>query len=105
RLQPWESIDTASGNIILTFTDLELPGNNGRLLRFQRVFNNAYPSPYFPGPRWRFAISGVPLKVQVNAIQQGENVSCDCENGRTIFFMPDGSQVLTSFMLDPNSSS
>lgn len=44
-LQPWEAIDTGSNNIILTFTDLALPGNAGRELRFDRVFSNQGPAP------------------------------------------------------------
>lgn len=34
----FEHIDTLSGNVILTFTDLVLPGNAGRDLRFQRTY-------------------------------------------------------------------
>jgi len=59
-LQPFEAIDTASGNLVLTFTDLELPANGGRALTFNRVFNN---TPMFQEPQWRFGISGVPLQV------------------------------------------
>src|SRR5688572_20579984 len=44
-LQPLESIDTASSNVILRFEDLVLPGNAGRQLRFERVFNNTAVSP------------------------------------------------------------
>src|SRR5688500_166277 len=40
ELLPFESIDTASGNVMLSFTDLELPGNGGRALRFERFFSN-----------------------------------------------------------------
>jgi len=63
-LQPWESIDTASGNVILTFTDLELPGNNGRTLTFQRTFNNIHGGSTAPS-RWVFAISGLPMRVTI----------------------------------------
>jgi hypothetical protein len=28
--EPWEHYDTVSGNVMLTFTDLTLPGNAGR---------------------------------------------------------------------------
>lgn len=56
-LQPFESIDTSNGNMILTFSDLVLPGNGGRALSFDRVFNNAWRG----GPHWRFSVSGLPL--------------------------------------------
>jgi hypothetical protein len=36
---PFEQIDPLSGNLMLQFTDLVLPGNAGRDLRFQRTFN------------------------------------------------------------------
>jgi len=38
-LLPWERIDMASGNGVLSFTDLTLPGDAGFDLRFQRVLN------------------------------------------------------------------
>ncbi|HJS74698.1 MAG TPA: DUF6531 domain-containing protein, partial [Vicinamibacteria bacterium] len=37
---PMEHIDPMSGNLILTFTDLVLPGNAGFDLRIQRVYNS-----------------------------------------------------------------
>lgn len=46
--EPWESFDVLSGNVILAFTDLVLPGNAGRALRFQRVYNNQKPEVVFP---------------------------------------------------------
>ncbi|MDM8005910.1 MAG: Ig-like domain-containing protein [Phycisphaerae bacterium] len=38
--QPWESIDAYSGSLVLTFTDLVLPGNAGFDLRFTRTYNS-----------------------------------------------------------------
>jgi RHS repeat-associated protein len=38
-LVPWEHIDTYTGNAVLSFTDLVLPGNAGSTLAVQRVFN------------------------------------------------------------------
>jgi YD repeat-containing protein len=38
-LEPFEHLDTQSGRITYTFTDLVLPGNRGRDLRFARVGN------------------------------------------------------------------
>ena len=37
---PYEHIDSMTGNLLLTFTDLELPGNAGFNLRIQRTFNS-----------------------------------------------------------------
>jgi hypothetical protein len=36
---PTEHIDTLTGNPILTYTDLVLPGNAGQSVQFQRTFN------------------------------------------------------------------
>ena len=36
---PWEHIDTFSGNVVLSFTDLVLPGNAGFNLAIQRTWN------------------------------------------------------------------
>ena len=51
---PFENIDTLSGSVVLTFTDLVLPGNAGRELRFQRTYNSKTG-------QWTFGIAGVPL--------------------------------------------
>jgi hypothetical protein len=37
---PWESIDVFSGSVVLTFTDLVLPGNAGLDLKVTRVYNS-----------------------------------------------------------------
>ncbi len=37
---PYEHIDPLSGNLVLTFTDLVLPGNAGFDLRIQRTYNS-----------------------------------------------------------------
>jgi hypothetical protein len=36
---PWEQIDTYSGNVILSFEDLTLPGNAGLDLTIHRTTN------------------------------------------------------------------
>ena len=48
---PEEHIDTASGNVLLTFTDLELPGDAGSVLRLQRTYNSNRAE-------WRFGPEG-----------------------------------------------
>ena len=63
QLLPFESIDTSSGNVMLSFTDLELPGNAGRKLRFTRLFSNGLGT-VATDRRWRFSISGLPMRVR-----------------------------------------
>ena len=53
---PFENIDAMSGGLILTFTDLVLPGNAGRELKFQRTYNSK-------GGVWTFGIAGVALRI------------------------------------------
>ena len=55
--QPFEHIDTLTGGLILTFTDLVLPGNAGRELRFTRTYNSK------GSPQWSFGLAGIPLNV------------------------------------------
>jgi len=56
RKQPFEHIDTLSGNLILTVHDLVLPGNAGRELRFQRTYNSKSAA-------WTFGLAGLPMGV------------------------------------------
>src|SRR5688500_7359940 len=53
---PFENIDTLSGSVVLTFTDLVLPGNAGRELKVQRTYNSKTT-------RWTFGIAGIPLTI------------------------------------------
>src|SRR5688572_12459674 len=53
---PFEHIDTATGALVLRFTDLALPGNAGRVLRFQRSYNSK-------DNRWTYGIEGVVLQI------------------------------------------
>jgi RHS repeat-associated protein len=46
-LVPWEQIDPFTGNALLTFTDVVLPGNAGFNLTVRRYFNTKAPA-------WRF---------------------------------------------------
>lgn len=54
---PFEHVDLLSGSLVLTFTDLVLPGPAGRELRFQRTWNSKGV------PRWTFGLAGVALRV------------------------------------------
>jgi RHS repeat-associated protein len=51
---PYENIDTLTGNLVLTFTDFVLPGNDGLDIRFQRTLNSKRRA------HWRFGLAGVP---------------------------------------------
>jgi YD repeat-containing protein len=53
---PFENIDTLSGSLVLTFTDLVLPGNAGRDLRFQRTYNSKLGG-------WNFGLAGWVMQV------------------------------------------
>jgi YD repeat-containing protein len=77
-LLPFESIDTASGNVILTFTDWALPGYNGLDLVFQRTFNSA--------SRWTFGLAGFPMTV-LNPDGPGDPAD---PNGTPVFLTADG---------------
>src|SRR5258706_15310328 len=54
--EPFEHIDTMTGGLVLTFTDLVLPGNAGRDLRIQRTYNSK-------GGVWSFGIAGLVMAV------------------------------------------
>ena len=55
---PFENIDMVSGNVMLTFTDLVLPGNAGMDVRVQRTYNhNGHP-------KWSLGLAGIPLRIQ-----------------------------------------
>jgi YD repeat-containing protein len=107
-LQPWESIDTASGNVILTFTDLELPGNSGRSLRFEHTFNNQRMA-VSPDTQWRFSLSGLPMKVSIPPtipVNASMVNSIDGERFWNPWFeMADGSSQGSNFLMDPDVSS
>jgi YD repeat-containing protein len=57
---PFERIDTVTGNLFLSFTDLSLPGNGGLGLSVVRTYNSR-------DGRWRIGLSGVPLRVVFNS--------------------------------------
>jgi YD repeat-containing protein len=53
---PSEHIDMLTGSLVLTYTDLVLPGNAGQSLRFGRVFNSKERT-------WSFSVSAFPTVV------------------------------------------
>lgn len=54
---PFESIDLGTGSVVLTFTDLTIPGNAGRQWRFQRTYNNK-------DRKWTYGLGGMVMSVQ-----------------------------------------
>lgn len=83
---PWEKIDTYTGNVLLSFTDLDLPGNAGFNLTVRRYCNSkngfgCYLDYGFPGVATTPSL-GVPVRAY------------------PIIVMPDGSQVRT--LQDPD---
>jgi hypothetical protein len=102
-LQPWESIDTANGNVMMQFVDLTLTGNAGQTLRIGRGFSNRMGG----GPsKWFFSINGLPLTVTIpdGPGKEGMEGGVGGEQKFTPRFnMPDGSTKTTTFM-DSNAS-
>lgn len=56
---PFENIDTLSGGLVLTFTDLVLPGHAGFDVRFERTYNSKDAG----RPAWTFGLSGLVMEV------------------------------------------
>jgi YD repeat-containing protein len=79
---PYEHIDQGTGALVLTFTDLILPGHGGRDLTFQRSYNSK-------GKRWTFGIAGYPLYI----VEPGEHdaptiFSADGGRHKTVSLQP-----------------
>jgi hypothetical protein len=109
--EPWEHFDPVTGNVVLTFADLVLPGNAGQSLVFQRTYNNQLPrSTVVPTwPRWRFGFPGIAMSV-VEPVVPG---NFDFMNNSLVqilevsptLMMSDGSRQLTLFTQAPNAGS
>ena len=80
---PFEHIDSATGSLMLSFTDCELPGNAGWTLAFTRTYNSTTNS-------WSFGIAGLPLTMAYPTAQQ-ENGAPGGWNLPT-FFTADGGE-------------
>src|SRR5215510_9026332 len=106
RLQPFEQIDTQASNLILTLTDLVLPGNAGHDLRFQLTYNSESDT---GNAIWRFGIAGVPMKVlqEQSWPTPGSVVQNTLEGTRSItpvLEMADGARYRTVFGQAPVSN-
>jgi YD repeat-containing protein len=99
----WEHFDAVTGNIMLTFSDLVLPGNAGRELRFQRVFNSHYGID--DQSRWRFGIAGMVMKI-VEKPDPPANVNFNDDiflitQFTPRFIMADGAEHPTAYATEP----
>ena len=100
----WEHFDAVSGNIMLTFTDLSLPGNAGRQLQFARVFNSNYGVD--DQSRWRFGFPGMVMKIiekqdPPNGFDFQDDIYRITQN-TPVFIMADGAEHPTAYMGEPN---
>jgi YD repeat-containing protein len=94
-LQPFERLDTQSGNISLTMTDLTLPGNAGHDLRFQLTYNGNTQ-----GNQWTFGIPGLPMRIRQEQSWPTGPIVNTLEGTRTItpiLEMADGGERRTVF--------
>ena len=94
-LQPFEHLDTQSGNITLTMTDLTLPGNAGHDLRFQLTYNGNTQ-----GNQWTFGIPGLPMRIRQEQSWPTGPIVNTLDGTRTItpiFEMADGGERRTVF--------
>lgn len=87
---PFEHADTASGGLTLRFTELALPGNGGRVLRFQRAYNSKTN-------QWTYGIEGVALFV--SSVWPAESpLSADPD---PVLHTVDGGDHVMAFQLNP----
>jgi hypothetical protein len=84
---PFEHFDPSTGSMVLTFTDLELPGNAGRSLRFQRTYNSK-------SGLWTFGLTGHVMTV-FDGWPQGASITVP-----PTFFTADGGQHRAALWLN-----
>jgi len=102
--EPFEHYDTVSGNVLLTFTDLSLPGNGGRSLTFQRTYNNLRDVEGQKS-RWTFGLAGMVMRVIEKPVPPNYNFD---DNASLImdttpeFEMADGAIRKTMYVTRPN---
>jgi hypothetical protein len=81
---PFESVDMINGNLMLSFTDLSLPGDAGLDLTLVRAYSRQAT-----GLQWTFGIAGVPILI---AHPDGNGNQC-CDN--PVLIMADGTHIPT----------
>ena len=85
---PWESIDAFSGSLVLTFTDLVLPGNAGFDLRFTRAFNSKKLGRWTLGPgkiRWADPGGYTPHNPKIVTPDGGEQGTFQSAEGSSLY--------------------
>jgi hypothetical protein len=105
--EPYEHYDSVSGNVLLSFSDLSLPGNAGRSLTFQRTYNNQR-AVVDQNSRWSFGFPGMVMRVNEKAVPP--NFSFDDDPVKIMsttpeFEMSDGSIRKTMYVTRPNAAS
>ncbi len=97
---PVERIDTFTGQVVLAFTDLVLPGNASRELRLQHSYSSDLPQ------LWTFGIAGVPMWVSDPPFTSNTHAFDTFELAKSntpIFLMADGTRKQGVFMTKPRS--
>src|SRR4029078_9352370 len=103
RLPPFEQIHTPARHLILTLTDLLLPGNAGHDLRFQLTYNSESDT---GNATWRFGIPGVPVRVLQDQSWPTPGIALENTLDATRVFTPvlemgDGARYRTVFTQTP----
>jgi YD repeat-containing protein len=105
--EPFEHLNTNTANLVLSFTDLALPGNAGRELVFQRTYNNKWiSSPIDANDTWRWSLGfpGMVMRV-IEQAPPGSVVPLTLEGQialTPVFILADGSRRAT--VMKPNES-
>ena len=102
--EPWEHYDPVSGNVLLTFTDLVLPGNAGRSLSIQRTFNNQVSGDAAQVSRWTFGFPGIVMRVIEKSVPPNwvfEDSPFNITGTTPTFVMGDGSTRATMYVSRP----
>ena len=94
--QPYENIDTLSGSLILTFTDLSLPGNAGRDLKFQRTYNSKVG-----GAQWSFGLAGYVMQVNETDLTGPPLGSANADSYLPQLVLADGGQSQAIWVTNP----
>lgn len=103
--EPWEHYDPVSGNVLLTFTDLVLPGNAGRPLSIQRTFNNQVSGDVVQVSRWSFGFPGMVMRVIEKPVPPNwvfEDSPFNITHTTPTFVMGDGSTRATMYVSRPS---
>lgn len=56
----YEHVDMMTGALVLTFTEVDLPGGPGIGLQFQRTYNSTVRPPY---TAWSYGLAGLPMSI------------------------------------------